>query len=60
MVTTSKGSQLRTKLQAEEMDSLVSELAAVASEEKALIEECRDLLCHTQNLQVRSYSLVLP
>ncbi|MCL7034150.1 hypothetical protein MKW94_008187 [Papaver nudicaule] len=42
---------------AEEMDSLVSELAALASEEKALIEECGDLLSHTQNLQVEECSL---
>ncbi|KAI3974315.1 hypothetical protein MKX01_030984 [Papaver californicum] len=42
---------------AEEMDSLVSELAAVASEERALIEECGDLLSHTQNLQLEECSL---
>ncbi|RZC74308.1 hypothetical protein C5167_049790 [Papaver somniferum] len=42
---------------AEQMDSLVSELAAVASEERALIEECGDLLSHTQNLQVEECSL---
>ncbi|MCL7051178.1 hypothetical protein MKW94_003269 [Papaver nudicaule] len=42
---------------AEEVASLVSELAVVASEERALIEECGELLSQAQNLQVEECCL---
>ncbi|KAL8267982.1 hypothetical protein R6Q59_001780 [Mikania micrantha] len=42
---------------AEEMDSLMSELANVSDVEKALVEECGNLLAKTNTLQVEDCSL---
>ncbi|OMO64652.1 hypothetical protein COLO4_31969 [Corchorus olitorius] len=42
---------------AEEMESLISELARVAARERALVEECGDLLSNTKTFQVEECSL---
>ena len=43
---------LFNKMQADEMEILISELAKVTGGEKALIEECGDLLSKTHAFQV--------
>lgn len=42
---------------AEDMSTLVSELAAVAAQEKSLLDECKDLLATTGELEVEESSL---
>ncbi|KAL3533042.1 hypothetical protein ACH5RR_006563 [Cinchona calisaya] len=43
--------------QAEEMNCLVSELADVAAQERAMLDECEALLASTAAMQVKEYSL---
>lgn len=43
--------------QVESMNGLVSELAVVASQEKAMLDECESLLASTTAMQVEEYSL---
>ena len=52
------GLQIQNFMQkAEETESLVSELARVSGGEKALVEECGDLLMKTYISQVTEWSL---
>ena len=44
-------------MQAEEMDVLMSELASIADVEKALVEECGNILAKTHISQVEDCSL---
>lgn len=46
-------------MQAEEVEMLISELAKVTGMERALIEECGDLLSKTQAFQVCSQLFAL-
>lgn len=47
-------------MQAEELDTFISELARVAGGEKHLIEECGDLLSKMHSMQVSPYFILLP